>query len=93
MPPYPQILKEKKKCRPNPEDVFLSESQVGASLQVMLDLTMRRLLQNPEIVAKLFEVQNNFENVRLEFIYKLGIETILKKSRGIQRFIILMIFL
>ena len=72
LPSYKVLLKEKKKCRLDPEDVFVSDNEVRASLQKMLDLTVRRLMLDPKIVSKLFDIQNKFGNVRLEFIYKLG---------------------
>ena len=50
----------------------MSESDVRAPLQLMLDLTVRRLLLNPDIAKKIFDLQNKFKNVKLEFIYKLG---------------------
>ena len=77
MPSYKTLLKEKKKCRLDPEDIFLSDNNVGASLQKMLDLTVRRLMFDPKIVAHIYEIQNKYGNVRLEFIYKLGNQSLL----------------
>ena len=54
------------------EDVIVSNNNVQASLQKMLDLTVRRLMFDPKIVSHIYEIQNKFGNVRLEFIYKLG---------------------
>ena len=71
-----QMLIEKEKCRLKPEDIYVSESDVRAPLQLMLDLTVRRLLLNPDIVKTIFDLQNKFKNVKLEFIYKLGKKSI-----------------
>ena len=72
LPSYYKLLIEKEKCRLKPEDIYVSESAVRAPLQLMLDLTVRRLLLNPDIAKKIFDLQNKFKNVKLEFIYKLG---------------------
>ena len=74
IPSFPTVLKEKKKCRPKREEVHLSDSNVHASTQVMLDLSMRRLLLNPEVAAKIRELQKHYGNVKMEFIYKLGMQ-------------------
>ena len=72
LPSSYQILKEKKKCRPDKLEVFVSESAVRASLQTMLDLTMTRLLLDPKIATKIYDLQKKFGSFKLEFIYKLG---------------------
>ena len=41
--------------------------------QAMLDLTVNRMLLNPDTVATISELVNNNENVKLELIFKLGL--------------------
>ena len=72
LPSYYQIEKEKEKCRLKPEDIYVSESVVRAPLQLMLNLTVRRILLDPKITGAIYDLQKKFGKVRLEFIYKLG---------------------
>ena len=67
-----QMLIEKEKCRLKPEDIYVSESVVRAPLQLMLNLTVRRILLDPKITGAIYDLQKKFGKVRLEFIYKLG---------------------
>ena len=39
----------------------------------MLDLTVNRMLLNPDTVDKIFELINKHEGVKLELIFKLGL--------------------
>ena len=43
-------------------------------MQAMLDLTVNRMLLNPDTVAKVSDLVNKHENVQLELIFKLGLD-------------------
>ena len=40
----------------------------------MLDLTVNRMLLNPETEAKIVDLVNEHEDVKLELIFKLGLD-------------------
>ena len=40
----------------------------------MLDLTVNRMLLNPDTVAKISDLVNEHEDVQLELIFKLGLD-------------------
>ena len=43
-------------------------------MQSMLDLTVNRMLLNPDTVAKISDLVNEHEDVQLELIFKLGLD-------------------
>ena len=48
-------------------------------IQAMLDLTVNRMLLNPDTEAKIFDLISKNEDVRLELIFKLGLGSIFYK--------------
>ena len=53
--------------------MFVSDKECRVSMQAMLDLTVNRMLLNPDTVDKIFELVNKNEDVKLELIFKLGL--------------------
>ena len=54
--------------------MFVSDKECRVSMQAMLDLTVNRMLLNPDTVAKISDLVNKHENVQLELIFKLGLD-------------------
>ena len=62
--------------------MFVSDKECRVSMQAMLDLTVNRMLLNPDTVDKIFELINKNKGVKLELIFKLGLDGSSKHPGG-----------
>jgi len=83
-PPYYQVQERKKKCYPKAEDMQITELGCRIPLQILLDLTVRRIIEIPSV-----EISNITDGYPINYtlISKYGMDGASSQARYHQAFL------
>lgn len=75
LPPYSRVAKEKANCRPPKDQIFGSDHDVQVPLQEILNITVKRILQDDLVAARVRDLsEKNGGELDLKFLYKWGVD-------------------
>ena len=64
---------EKKEAEPDLKQLWLTASDVGLPMQIMLDLTIKRILLDKRIRDRIRELKQKYGRIDLEMFFKIGL--------------------
>ena len=70
--PYSQVRKEKVAAGLAPEDIWVTDSDVGTTMQKILNKTVDRILIDENIVDRIEDLKHQNGQIRVELIHKFG---------------------
>ena len=74
LPSYKTLQREKLKMEPHRDDIWLTDSDVGVGMQALLDVTVKRLLLDDKIVARIGKLRERYGEIMVDLIFKLGVD-------------------
>lgn len=72
LPPYYKLQNEKKEAEPDHKYIWVSDWDVGVPMQIMLDLTVARILCDNRIKDRIRQLKHIYGRIKVEKIFKFG---------------------
>lgn len=72
--PHSQVRKEKVAAGLAPEDIWVTDSDVGSPMQKVLNKTVDRILIDENIVDRIEDLKHQYGQIRVELIHKFGLD-------------------
>ena len=72
LPLYYKLQNEKKEAGPEKQDIWVTDWDVGISMQKALDLTVKRILLDSKIVDRIRALKEKYGRIHVEKIFKFG---------------------
>ena len=72
LPPYYKLQDEKTAAGPKPDDIWVTDWDVGIPMQKCLDLTVKRTLLNQKLKNRIRQLKEKNGRIRVQNIFKFG---------------------
>ena len=88
LPPYKEVLNEKKKCLPDVSELFFDDTEARATVKGTLDHDQKRLLKLPWIADSVRNLKQKYgARLKLKFYYKTGFDGSTQKQYKVRNYL------